>query len=71
MEDVALGHDWTPFREVMHLHSTLDADLFTLDVEHMDDDVMHYDTFMMIGACLPLGHHFDDELGSLMMRHDL
>jgi hypothetical protein len=43
MEDVALGHDWTPFREVMHLHSTLDVDLFTLDVEHMDDDVMRYD----------------------------
>jgi hypothetical protein len=48
----------------MHLHSTLEDDLFTLDVEHMDDDVMHYDAFMMIGACLPLGHHFEDELGS-------
>jgi len=64
MEDVLLAHDWTLFREVMHLHSTLDTDLFTLDVEHMDDDVMHYDTFMMIGDCLPLGHHFDDASGS-------
>jgi hypothetical protein len=57
-EDVALGHDWTPFREVILLHSTLDIDLFTLDVEHVDDDIMRYDTFMMIGACLPLGHPF-------------
>jgi len=64
MEDDALGHDWTPFREVMLLHSTLDADLFTLDVEHMDGDVMHYDTFMMIGACFPFGHHFNDQVGS-------
>jgi hypothetical protein len=36
MEDIAMGHDWTPFKEVMHLHSTLDGDLFTLDVEHME-----------------------------------
>ena len=55
----------------MLLHSTLDADLFTLDVEHMDDDVMHYDAFMMIRTCLLLGHHFDDDMGSLVMRHDL
>jgi hypothetical protein len=48
----------------MLLHSTLDIDLFTFDVEHMDDDIMCYDTFMMIEACLPLGHHFDVELGS-------
>jgi hypothetical protein len=48
----------------MHIYSTLEDDLFTLDIEHMDDDVMHYDAFMMIGACLPLGHHFNDELGS-------
>jgi len=67
MEDVALGHDWTPFKEEMHLHSTLDANLFTLDVEHMDDDVIHYDALMMIRTCLLLGNHFDDELGSLMM----
>jgi hypothetical protein len=38
MEDVALGHDWTPFKEVMHFHSTLDVDLLTMDIEHMDDD---------------------------------
>jgi hypothetical protein len=48
MEDVALGHAWTPFREVMHIH-------FTLDVEHMDDDVVHYDAFMMIGVLLAIG----------------
>jgi hypothetical protein len=64
MENVALGHDWTPFKEVMHPHSSLNANLFTLDVDHMDDDVMHYDAFMMIGACSPSAHHFDDELGS-------
>jgi hypothetical protein len=29
----------------MHLHSTLDADLFILDVEHIYDDIMHYDAF--------------------------
>ena len=40
MEDVALAHDWTPCRDEMHLHYTLDAGLFTLDVEYMDDDVM-------------------------------
>jgi hypothetical protein len=40
MEDVALAHDWIPCRDEMHLHSTLDVGLFTLDVEHMDDDVM-------------------------------
>jgi hypothetical protein len=52
MEDVALRHDWTPFREVMHLHSKLDANLFTLDIEHMNDDNMRYDAFMMTGlAC--------------------
>jgi hypothetical protein len=67
MEDVALGHDSIPFREVMHFYFNLDVDLFTLDVEHMDYDVMHYDVFMMIGACLPLRHHFDVELGFLMM----
>jgi hypothetical protein len=60
MENVTLAHDWTPFREVMHLHSTLGAVLFTLDIELMDDGIMHYDAFMMIVACLPLWHHFDD-----------
>jgi hypothetical protein len=40
MEDVSLAHDWIPSRDEKHLHSTLDVDLFTLDVEHMDDDTM-------------------------------
>jgi hypothetical protein len=72
MEDVALGDDWTPLGEVMTLLSTLDVDLFTLDVEHIDDDVMCYDAFDDDwGLTLPLGHPFDDDLGPLMMRHDL
>jgi hypothetical protein len=41
MKDVALVHDWTPCKNKMHLHSTLDASLFTLNVEHMDDDIMY------------------------------
>jgi hypothetical protein len=65
MENVALGYAWTPLKEVMHVHSTLDVGLLTLDVEYMEDDVMCYDYFMMIGACLPSGHHFDDEMGFL------
>jgi len=56
MEDVVLTHDWIPCKDEMHLHPTLDVDLFTLDVEHMDDDVM---APSWIGVCLPLGHHFD------------
>jgi hypothetical protein len=40
MEDVALALDWIPCRDEMHLHSTLDTCLLTLDVEHMDDGVM-------------------------------
>jgi hypothetical protein len=40
MEDIALAHDWTLFRETMHPFSTLDVGLFTLDIEHIDDDVM-------------------------------
>jgi hypothetical protein len=47
MEDVALGHAWTPFREVMHIH-------FNLDVDRIDDDVVHYDAFMMIGVLLAI-----------------
>jgi hypothetical protein len=41
MEDVALGYAWTLLREVMHDHSTLDVGLPTLDVELLDDDIMH------------------------------
>jgi hypothetical protein len=33
MEDVALGNYWTPFGVVMHLHSTLEIYLFTLDID--------------------------------------
>ena len=54
MEDVALGHAWEPFREVMHIHSTLDIDISTLDVEHMDDDIVCYDAFMMVGDLLAI-----------------
>jgi hypothetical protein len=42
MEDVALTQDWTPCRDEMHLHSTMDIGLFTLDIEHMDDDIMDW-----------------------------
>jgi hypothetical protein len=49
----------------MHLHSTL-------YIEHMDDDVMHYDSFMMIGDCLPFGASIlMTSWGPLTMRHDL
>jgi hypothetical protein len=40
MEGVALAHDWIPCKDEMHPHSTLDVGLFTLDIEHMGDDVM-------------------------------
>jgi len=40
IKDVALAQDWIPCKDDMHFHSTLDAGLFTLDIEHMDDDVM-------------------------------
>jgi len=40
MEDVALVHDWIPCRDEMNLHSTLDVGIFTLGIDHMDDDVM-------------------------------
>jgi hypothetical protein len=40
MEDIALGYAWTPFREVVLDHFTLDAGLPTLDVELLDDDIM-------------------------------
>ena len=38
--------------------STLDVGLFTLDVEHIDDGIMHYDAFGDDGAYIPLGHPF-------------
>jgi hypothetical protein len=41
MEDIALGYAWTPLREVMLDHSTLDTNLTTLDIELLDDDIMH------------------------------
>jgi hypothetical protein len=40
MEEVSLVNYWIPCRDDMHLHSTLDVGLFTLDVEHMDDGIM-------------------------------
>jgi hypothetical protein len=40
MEDIALGYAWTPLKEVMFDHSTLDIDLPTLHIELLDDDVM-------------------------------
>jgi hypothetical protein len=67
MEDVALTHDWTPCKDEMHLHSTLDACLFTLDVEHMDDDVMDWG-LLTIGALLWWVGIFDDEIWALMRR---
>jgi hypothetical protein len=51
MEDVALALDWIPCRDEMHLHSTLDTCLLTLDVEHMDDGVMDWG-LLSIGAPL-------------------
>jgi hypothetical protein len=39
----------------MHTHSTLDVDLSTLDVQHMDDDVMFYHAFMMVEVFLAIG----------------
>ena len=51
MKDVALASDCIACRDVMHLHSTLDVGIFTLDVEHMDDDVMDYG-LLAIGALL-------------------
>jgi hypothetical protein len=42
MENVALTQDCTPCRDEVHLHSTTDVGLFTLDVEHMDDDIMDW-----------------------------
>jgi hypothetical protein len=47
----------------MHLHFTLDVGLFTLGIEHVDDDAMNW-------GFLAIGHYFD-ELESLMKRHDL
>jgi hypothetical protein len=41
MDDVALAFDWTPLREMAYLFSTLEIDLSTLDIEHIDDDIMH------------------------------
>jgi hypothetical protein len=67
MEDIEIRHDWTPFREVKLIHSTLDTELFSLYTKHMDNEIMCYDAFMMIRACFPLGNHFNDELRSLMM----
>jgi hypothetical protein len=40
IDDIALAFDWTPLREMAFLFSTLDVDLSTLDVEHIDDNVM-------------------------------
>jgi hypothetical protein len=42
MEDVALAYDWIPCRDEMHLRSTLGVGIFTLDIEHMDDNVMDW-----------------------------
>jgi len=47
IDDVALAFDWTPLREMAFLFSTydidlstLEADLSTFDIEHIDDNVM-------------------------------
>jgi hypothetical protein len=41
-EDVALDDDWAPLGEVMSPFSPWTMSLFTLDIELLDDDVMHY-----------------------------
>jgi hypothetical protein len=38
--------------------------VFHLDIEHIDDDIMHYDDLMMEGPTYHEGIHFDDELVS-------
>jgi hypothetical protein len=40
MEDIVLGYAWTPLKEVIVDHSTLEIDLQTLDIELLDDDTM-------------------------------
>ena len=41
IKDIALHYDWKPIKEVILDHFTLDAGLPTLDVDLLDDDVMH------------------------------
>jgi hypothetical protein len=43
---------------MMDPHSTLDVDLFHLEVDLVDDGIMRYDDLMMMGLTIPLGHPF-------------
>jgi hypothetical protein len=56
MEEIALAQDWRLFGEMMHPLSTMDASLYTLDVEHFEDDVTHVMMVIMVGPTLALGH---------------